>query len=755
MMEGTSRSMSTNSSANESQLVEVSRALSSCENIQQSFTNVANSKKNYLVFNRCKEIHIGPKIDYIPPSMAIMSSQQIMKEEFEGCKERLKNYYKRRNAYMRSLFWDGKRSDLPIKKYFVELRLQKTDLFGEEKGGNVQLEDMFLKEYGNQTILVTGGPGYGKTTLCNKLAYDWSIDDQFGYLHHFDFVIVITLRKLFHKSVVDEILENIYGNSEVKPKSELRKANLNFLIILDGFDEIRDKNSVLKFLREESVNISLHMTILVTCRPHVSEDIREDMDVRFSVEGFTPEHQQKYIGLMLKLDNDDIKSLVKKLEEIEFYSGLAECPLMLNLLCCSYRNETLQDINKMTDLYVQIISLLIKRYVRKTGECHFLKQGKYFLGENLLIKLGNIVIYCDKESTQITSKILKKCFSEEEEYNFILGLDILKPYSFLDDDDDIIFDFVHRTFQEFLSALFLYEILKETIIFDRYSNNVILFLLGIAGDEPYPDNLLQFFGKKVFSPRLMMQARIEVKNEDNWKSFYSVTKILFCLGQLSNLKKLYSHYRFPRIYLCLPENQNDYQKMKDEIVEFHECYSSENKLEIYLFMHKSMPFIVLGYFPIELGFHNYRDIRQSVTTVVDLLSNVVLNKFNIYFCGISDTDGRQVLHTRGGNFSFFRSVENPILLSESVKEDISIKENVQFAALKVIDVNRNRFLCKDGFAVTPQPVYINYLVSVDQYVILESHIKTFPPFHFPALHSETIDLLYTCHKNTFICQPEK
>ncbi|XP_023211136.1 NACHT, LRR and PYD domains-containing protein 2-like [Centruroides sculpturatus] len=410
-------------------------------------------------------------------------------EILKTCCQVLKNKYKTYFSYMRSFLWEGKRNDFPLKDYFVELTVEKADLFGKKIGEKISLNEIFsIEQEGHQTILVTGDPGYGKSTLCKKNVYDWATTN---YLKHFDLTFIVILRELSDRSVKDALLDDIHEYSPKNKNWNLQDKQLNILVILDGFDEIVEKSKIITFIRQESFYISRRMTIVVTSRPKAAEDIREDMNMRFSIEGFSLKYQEKYIYLMLREDERKARLFYHALIANDFLRKIGECPLMLRMLCCLCQNGEMEKLDTMTDLYIRIFSLITERYVRKTNQQDKFKRGKFFVGENLLLKLGEIC----RQRYIITSECLRYYFPKKDEYNFIMGLDILTLNSFSQYHIIIEYNFVHRTFGEFLTALLRYF---NFFPFIRIGDVELQFLLGFYNDKPLPKKFLKCVEKNTF-----------------------------------------------------------------------------------------------------------------------------------------------------------------------------------------------------------------------------------------------------------------
>ncbi|XP_023232878.1 NACHT, LRR and PYD domains-containing protein 10-like [Centruroides sculpturatus] len=646
-----------------------------------------NGNQYPVMLKNCTEVHIGPRIEINfeePNASRLKKEDEESNEMFNSCCHMLKNKYKTYFSYMRSYLWEGKRNDFPLKDYFIELRVEKADLFGKKSGEKISLNEIFsIKQDGHQTILVTGDPGYGKTTICKKIVYDWATTN---YLKHFDLTFIVILRELGDRSVKDALLDNMHVYSSINKDWKFQDRQRNILVILDGLDEIVDKSKILKFIREESFFISRRTTIVVSSRPEAAEDIREDMNMRFSIEGFSPEYQEKYIQLMFREDKSKAYILYSVLKENEFYSKMAECPLMLHMFCCLHQNGKITEIEKMTDLYIQIFSLITERYVRKTNQQNKFKRGKFFVGENLLMKLGEVHF--------ITSERLRNYFPNEDEYNFIIGLDILTLDSFSECDNIIRYRFVHRTFAEFLSALSMYVSFQSTnLCMISPANSIIgmkfLFLLGFYKDEPLPERFLTYVEKEMFKPQFMLEVHKQMKLRTNWKQFCSHAKVIFYSWKdRRSLEELLKFCKLKEIYFYFLERDSGRFEDHNYSIYYLIKDSLQHSMKIYLILSLE-----------RLPRENIYDIRGPISRILELYYEMDTSNVDVFLIGVSKP--------LDDSFDTFTNVNFNLNLSDDMRKLLKVSKREKLVALET----------GDELKVTG-----SYILSLKQYESIRRHI---------------------------------
>ncbi|XP_023230981.1 uncharacterized protein LOC111631023 [Centruroides sculpturatus] len=573
------------------------------------------------------------------------------KEQLKICQEKLMKRYKNENAYMTSFLW-SEHNDLPIKDAFVNVKLQKTDMLGRKTGEIIQIKDIFARESKlHQTILITGDPGYGKSTICKKIAYDWGIDEEYrSYLKEFEILVSIHLGELGEKGVLDAVIECIDNQEDRTFSKKLRKANWNFLIILDGFHEIRDKNCVKQFISNDSIEISKKMTIVVTSRPHVTQEIRKFIDYRFCIEGFSQEQKKKYIDNIVK-DEDKKKYVESIIKKNRFCFELAKCPLMLYMLCCLPKSRTDTYIMTNADLFILIFRLIIENYKKTNKETHNLKKGKYFDGEDVIIKLGKL--YYEKEFRDITmatslepKKVkeadLNKIFTEEE-CQFLLNLYIFEKRTAENNGEHFVF--IHRLFTDFVMAFFIFDSI-HTVAFPEMEG-ILFFILGLFKNEPFAGNFINFLRRIFLHPVTWLNFYNEIKNEKNKELFCTKTTLVFYFDCLDEFFKLSNISKLNKINL-------NYSRDFQIFVFLDRRFSMDPKRKL------SPPH------PRSNSLDSYIDLFEPVQSLICLFKSYSWDKFKFYLHGIVCSSNTEFSIICDRNIDIFRKT------NEDVKQELNL-----------------------------------------------------------------------------------
>ncbi|XP_023210670.1 uncharacterized protein LOC111613551 isoform X2 [Centruroides sculpturatus] len=551
---------------------------------------------------------------------------------------------------MRSLLWENTRRDFPLNDYYVNLKLQETDNFGSPIGEILDVKDIFREvDDGHTRILVCGDPGSGKTTLCKKIAYDWAVDNPSNnYLSHFDFVALLRLSEEY-KSIEDAILAVFWEMSQPGVNKTIKYENLNILIILDGYNEDYYRLDRTKYFLNSSFDIFRKLTIIVTSRPGRAEAIRESMNYRFHLKGFSLLQQEEYAKLVFKQDVDKTQTFLKILEN-EFYFSLSKRPLFSHMLCCLHKSNRLENVQRKTDLYIYIMQLITNRSKRKLEKNFEVLIGKHFPLEENLVRLGKLIyekntnrkvrFYPFDKKQKFTFDELNECVDARK--NIInYGLDFLVDC--FDIDDNPYVDCVHETIKEFFVALYLYknpEVPFLNVTSDSTvpcvtefttDHNFIIFYFGLFGDEKIPKTCFNNLEKVVFSLDLSIMIYNEIDNEEDKKVFSNtVKKYEYSNNSRINNSDWMIPSHFSQIYFIVDicEPTNCYEDSFQSLNKLHDRVSHSCQLEIFIFLKIGEEFL------------RPKDTRtmennwKKMENIRDTFIKNTWNKFKIYFRGI-------------------------------------------------------------------------------------------------------------------------
>ncbi|XP_068687306.1 protein NLRC3-like isoform X2 [Montipora foliosa] len=342
-------------------------------------------------------------------------------------------------------------------------------------------------------VLIEGQPGMGKTTYCNKVAYDWAKNCKAQ--ESFPDVKVLLLLKCrdinsdLWEAIDDQLLpEDIKKEEREKFFTFVREHQSKVLLVLDGLDEL-STHKLLVYKKLIQGRMLPKCYLVVTARHEAGIKVRECCDTLLEVEGFTKDAAEGFISRYFKTKDHLAKKLLDKLGTDASLSGLTANPLNTALLCLLCEDFQGDLPKGRTLLYHEIVQCVLRRYRRKkelpetdkdlTQLYHAELKHLGFIALNGLLK--DEMYFDDTAFQNCTSNLIPE-----------LGFLSVQPAR-SKRKPSRSYGFLHKSFQEFFSAFYLScqlideEISPDSLVADtRYFKEfqqVLMFTCGILAQQ--------------------------------------------------------------------------------------------------------------------------------------------------------------------------------------------------------------------------------------------------------------------------------
>lgn len=356
-------------------------------------------------------------------------------------------------------------------------------------------------------VLVEGDAGIGKTTLCTSISVEWA---QKKRLKRFKLLLLLPLRdkdvisttsvyellqvycshKMICESVANGLMQGQYGEQ--------------VLVIADGWDELeqshKDPSSfIYKLLFKNAIHSA---TVLITSRPSASVALHRNpyIDRFIEIAGFDKKGIEQYIKSKFPNDSEKKSRLLQQISSNPMIRSICHVPINCAILCHIWRSDASlpsdSDIT-MTDIYTKIILHFILRALQKKG-FHIESLNSFdaipeFLHDPLWLLCKFAYDALLKDTFVFSYEELESIFPQSGQLSteyFTFGL-MQSAQGFIGIGRGVSFHFLHRTFQEFLSALHIatqppskqVELMKLHIYSSRMEI-VSRFILGFGRSEP-------------------------------------------------------------------------------------------------------------------------------------------------------------------------------------------------------------------------------------------------------------------------------
>ena len=336
-----------------------------------------------------------------------------------------------------------------------------------------------------RTVLIEGDPGMGKSTYCQKLAYDWAtkrkeLDPSFP-----DIDVLVLLKCHGVKSSIMKAIDDQILPAEIDDQAKecffkfVRENQSRVLLVLDGLDEMDSTEMKRIYDLVEGKELS-GCHVILTSRHEVGRKLRRYCDTLWEIVGFTEEDKNSFIRTYFTNINreDLLENLVKKIRRSRELKDLSKNPLNVTLLCVLCEDLGGVFPTSRTELYSEIVQCVLRRYEKKQGLSSKTEDLMSIYRDDL-IHLGRVALHSLRKG--------ELYFEEHESGSTSIAL---SKFGFLSVQACgckrkalVRYAFLHKSFQEFFSGFYLAcQILDGGID-----------CVSVVKDERFKDELKQVF----------------------------------------------------------------------------------------------------------------------------------------------------------------------------------------------------------------------------------------------------------------------
>ena len=315
-------------------------------------------------------------------------------------------------------------------------------------------------------VLIEGNPGIGKTTYCNKVAYDWAINikNEGDCFPEFEMVLLLKCRDVEIESDLWGAIDDQLLPGEINQKERekffdfIRQNQSKVLLILDGLDEL-PSSKLPEFTDIIQGKMLPLCHLVVTARHEAGIPMRKVCDTLLEIEGFTYQDSKEYIHKYFAGKEDLAEKLLDKIQNEKRLKEMTANPLNTALLCLLC--EDFQGIlpESRTQLYSEIVQCVLIRYRKKRGLpvenedlIEIYKDQLKLLG---LIALNGLY----EDNMYFEEKKLSSENADLPEFGFLSaqpGSSKRRPC--------LCYGFTHKSFQEFFAGYHLcYQLVSKDI----------------------------------------------------------------------------------------------------------------------------------------------------------------------------------------------------------------------------------------------------------------------------------------------------
>lgn len=450
-----------------------------------------------------------------------------------------------------------------------------------------------------RVVLIEGQPGMGKTTYCQKLALDWSVEDisPEASFPKVKILLLLKCRDMKTANIEEAIEDQLLPQDADKREKEnffqfIRCNQARILLVLDGLDELR-QDLFQGFLPLIQGKVFSNTYLMLTARHEAGMKVRRYCDTLLEIVGYTREDTDSYITKYFSNHEDPslAEKMIEKLESDWQLRELAVNPLNTALLCLLCEDTRGTFPSNRTKLYDELVTSALRRYFAKKGVA---------LNDNHPIEA------CVDQLNQLGKMALEAllkgqlAFSSEElksqeflEFGFLsreASASKIRPKP--------CYAFTHKTLQEYFAA---FHLAHQLLLTDENGRKILLaqfnpvlryrqvwsFLMGMLTEKSAGDDVAASLVKSLCD-RHSTNTFWESQSEDDYND-YDNSDYLSCSDDYNeDIFGDYDDYSYPSFCEALGkqgempcENKKDTIFLYQVIGLIDECGDGNNEPRIF------------------------------------------------------------------------------------------------------------------------------------------------------------------------------
>lgn len=404
---------------------------------------------------------------------------------FLACPDELLELIKRdyKGAVVCPFPWCEDELQLELSNIFTKLKIiSKKKERAKQTDNIINMTDVFAphKECGKpRVVLIEGQPGMGKTTYCQKLAYDWSVagippEASFPKV---EILLLLKCRDMTTANIEEAINDQLLPNDADKKEKEnffefIRRNQSKILFVLDGLDELRH-DLLQGFLPLIKGKVFSNTYLMLTARHEAGTEVRRYCDTLLDIVGYTSEDAESYVTKYFRNHEDPRlgNALIEKLKYDGQLKELTANPLNTALLCLVCEETKGAFPSNKTKLYGNLVSCALRRDFAKRNKnvpsdpIETCSDQLNQLGKMALEALKDDRMHFSEDAMKSHSINFLKCFLSRE-----ASVSKIRPTA--------CYAFTHKTFQEFFAAFYLEQ---EMFACDKPRRDALLAQLSPVG----------------------------------------------------------------------------------------------------------------------------------------------------------------------------------------------------------------------------------------------------------------------------------